>query len=438
MRIQKQNFLLIVAVALGLGALGDAQAVTCPGRNGPYYTDVDGSCVVVPTGYYGTMDFEDSNSCMPTFNTPWCCNINGSTNYIYSSITICPMGYFCSGAGSFCNIAKCPVGSTTSGEGASAASDCNVCLEGFTWNGSKCVLNCPAGQAPNSAGTACEACAVGSWKSATDGSACTACETNQTTVSTGSTSDSACVCKPGYRLNGTTCTACSTGTYKSDASNDTTCTSCGGHKTTSGSGKTSAADCSSCVTGYTGTACTTCAAGYGGNGTTCTACTSGTYKASSGNTSCGTCPTGQTPNKTSAATSCTCAAGYTGSNCTACAQGTWKSGTGTGACTSCGPNMTTDSTGATSKDACKCVAGYVLENGVCVEKTGPDPCADGYTELHTANDLVFKAWAEQTTEHAIVLQRAGSDTKCYVNLASGPAAGAINVKIGETIYHTTD
>ena len=73
---------------------------------------------------------------------------------------------------------------------------------------------------------------------------------------------------------------------------------------------------------------------------------------------------------------------------------------------------------------------------MCIATT--QPCADGYTELRTANGLAFKAWAEQTTEHAIVLQRAGSDTKCYVNLASGPAAGAINVKIGEDVYHTTD
>ena len=100
--------------------------------------------------------------------------------------------------------------------------------------------------------------------------------------------------------------------------------------------------------------------------------------------------------------------------------------------------MTTDSTGSTSSSACKCIDGYELQNGACVEKSGAEPCSDGYTELHTANGLVFKAWAEQTTEHAIVLQRAGSAVKCYVNLAAGAASGAINVKIGEDVWHTTD
>ena len=67
-------------------------------------------------------------------------------------------------------------------------------------------------------------------------------------------------------------------------------------------------------------------------------------------------------------------------------------------------------------------------------------CADGYTELHTENGLSFKAWATQTTEHAIVLQRVGADVQCYVNLVKGEVAAdnAINVMIGDDIYHTSD
>ena len=289
----------------------------------------------------------------------------------------CQPGYYKKSAGT-ASCGPCPGGTYASGTGTTTCTECT----NYTYSergSTECTLPPPGynSAACGSNGNGCYAkttCGYGYYCPG-DGKY-HSCPSNKTTTTDKAEQASDCVCKKGYRLSGTSCVKCDEGTYKDVASNATSCTSCGSNKTSSVTGSTSATDC-------------------------------------------------------------VCKAGYTGANCTACEKGTWKSTTGDAACTACGANMTTATTGATSKDACICADGYELQNGKCV-KSGPDLCGDGYTELHTENGLSFKVWAEKTTEHALVLQRAGSDVKCYVNLAADPATAAINVQIGEDVYHTTN
>jgi hypothetical protein len=123
------------------------------------------------------------------------------------------------------------------------------------------------------------------------------------------------------------CQACGVGTYKT-ASGVGTCDSCPAHSTTSEEGSALVTSCV-CTAGYTADS----------DGVECAACVAGTFKEATGSGTCETCPADTNSAEGSTeATSCVCDTGFTadsdGGGCTACQAGTYKSETGGEASTS--------------------------------------------------------------------------------------------------------
>lgn len=61
-------------------------------------------------------------------------------------------------------------------------------------------------------------------------------------------------------------------------------------------------------------------------------------------------------------------------------------------------------------------------------------CSAGATNLKTSGGLSFPLYSTRTTTPSLCVQY--NDITCYVDLESGTAAGAINVKYNGVTYHT--
>ena len=337
----------------------------------------------------------------------------------------CESGYYCPGDNSRASCTSWRSNTNTNGATGSTGTSACVCKAGYYLSGSTCTA-CDKGtyKSANSNATSCTAAGAGYYVSttgATSRSACSSYRANTDTgVATKSTDASACVCKPGYYLNGSTCTACAKGTYKSISSNTACLTADSGYYVST-TGATAQSTCTSWrantntngVTGSTSTSACVCRAGYYLNGSTCTACSTGKYKSANSNaTSCtaagsgyyvsttgataqSACTSWRANTNTNGATgstgtsACVCKAGYylNGSTCTACSTGKYKSAnsnatsctaassgyyvsttgaTSQSACTSWRANTNTNgATGSTSTSACVCKAGYYLNGSAC-------------------------------------------------------------------------
>ena len=62
------------------------------------------------------------------------------------------------------------------------------------------------------------------------------------------------------------------------------------------------------------------------------------------------------------------------------------------------------------------------------------PCEIGISKLMVSTGDFFQLYAEQYTEHALVVQY--NDEKCYVKLESG--VGNLNVNFNGEIYHAVN
>ena len=137
-----------------------------------------------------------------------------------------------------------------------------VCFEGMEPSGAinnpRCI--CPEGFSKRASGAGCDACALGKFSKSFDSTICLGCPTGSTTLQTGSTNASQCVCSaqsgrvmmadgrcqcpPGSQVNDESggCKPCSANLYSSgyDA---TSCLSCP-ERAVSLSGSASASDCS--------------------------------------------------------------------------------------------------------------------------------------------------------------------------------------------------
>jgi Ca2+-binding EF-hand superfamily protein len=167
------------------------------------------------------------------------------------------------------------------------------------------VRNVPAA---NTTAT-CELCRVGTYKDVGGPSKCRSCPPFSSTISSGSTHATACICNAGFTMPGivtqasnATCAACPHNFYK-DQPGSGPCTPCPPHSTTASSvGAVSIAQC-------------LCEAGYEGNvslGSPCKPCEANTYKPSVGPQSCAACPW-NSKTRTVGSTSiqsCICAEGF--------------------------------------------------------------------------------------------------------------------------------
>lgn len=215
---------------------------------------------------------------------------------------------------------QCPMGSTSLGGGDSFA-DCTA-LPGFYNDGSEirqCVSHANSSAGSTSiaeclclpgyagfagSGEACEACAGGYFKPEWGDGSCTACHVNSGTETLNSTTESQCLCLPGYHaaIGSTECIPCEIGKFKEDLSNTEICDSCGDFRifsTTQQSASASSADC-------------LCDRGRFLENGLCEACGWGFYKEYVGNSVCRSCSYGHST-VSSVSTSpddCVCGQGF--------------------------------------------------------------------------------------------------------------------------------
>jgi hypothetical protein len=299
---------------------------------------------------------------------------------------------------------SCVAGSTTSGGTAKTASTDCKCDLGYT----------------GIDGGPCSTCVINTYKATTGSAACTACSSlSNTQGQRGSTSQSRCVCNPGYTGadGGTNCQPCAIDTWKS-VSGSTPCTSCPTASITLGlTARTLITECK-CSAGYTGndgnpcgscsadtyktlngsSSCLSCPSNsstnaltartlpvqcgcrvglYGPSGGPCSPCLADTYNDDFNQTTCTTCPSGSTTNNLvmrTVITACVCARGYTGSNggpCSGCTANTYKPAVGSATCTACpGFSTTNGATAQLTIASCRCPAGYTgADSSACT------PCA---------------------------------------------------------------
>ena len=207
-------------------------------------------------------------------------------------------GYYMQGS----VVVKCPLGSTSLGAGTSII---NCTAEpGFYNNGieiKRCVANSnssfgstnisdcvclPGYEGFAGSGGSCGACAEEYYKPLLEDGWCTRCRAHSSTGFYGSTSDSHCLCLPGYYFdrNSVKCVPCDVGSFKVDASDASACTPCEDFRafsTTVANASTSSADC-------------LCGMGRYLESELCAACGWGRYKEYIGNSACRSCLHGQT------------------------------------------------------------------------------------------------------------------------------------------------
>lgn len=150
----------------------------------------------------------------------------------------------------------------------------------------------------------CSLCAAGKYSS--DGMTCRTCPPLSTTLFSGSSSISDCLCPPGYyaqnaKFTNMTCVACSSNTFNPTrgATDGSACTPCASATST----KVASTTCN-CDAGYYFAAtatrgCVPCPAGSfnarpgGMDSSVCTLCSVGNYSNTEGSSSCASCfPTG--------------------------------------------------------------------------------------------------------------------------------------------------
>lgn len=176
-----------------------------------------------------------------------------------------------------------------------------------------------------------------------------------------------------------------------------------------------------------------CIEGYEiGNDGQCHACGAGKYKDVEGNSLCMDVPAGKYGcvfdfrqgyyyASSGAARACECYTGYY------CAGGSAQPA-------ECPTGQTTSSDGAKSPSDCKCIDGYEMVDGVCVEPKKQTPCSAGVSVLH-AGDYAYPLYNECDTPAIWIGMPAG---KCCVNLVRGGGNGALNIDYNGTVYHATE
>lgn len=253
-------------------------------------------------------------------------------------------------------------------------------------------LSCPPGYFGRTiSNQSCFACPIGTFKenygNGDSSAVCLTCPTGYTTVSTGNSNITQCVCDIGFGFVNNGCILCNADTYKSTVGNSV-CSACDVKSTTNGLlGAISSGQCL-CKSGFFSTL---------GN-SSCTACPANTYKSTITNGAsssvCVPCGANSTTNSATginAQAGCLCKSGYYGTgnlNCELCPMGSFKPLPGNGdatVCQSCPSNSITDpSQPPTSSSSCKCIAGFFGLSGTTITC---NPCPAGYYKSSIGNGL---------------------------------------------------
>jgi len=312
---------------------------------------------------------------------------------------VCPLGTYLDEASGSC--ASCPLG--TYMDANNTATSCVQCtgLRGTILTGAdsaeKCVCTaagvedvsgdcfCEAGRYLNSTTEECELCGVLSYKSDTGNGECSPCPQYSSTLETGATSetfclcrenlvkvDGGCVCDLGHYYEEGNCSKCALNSYK-DEQSLAACTLCGQNRVTLSEGSDSSDKC-------------VCDAGFEEllGGSECTPCGNETYKTSRGDSVCTQCPLHSFALEGGAVSveQCLCKPGMykeSGGECVLCPAGTYKQ-TYEGACKAC-PTNHSSLEGASSHTQCLCDEGMepAEYSGGC------KACESGYVKYNISN-----------------------------------------------------
>ncbi len=322
----------------------------------------------------GYQDRDGNGVCTPACGTADIdCGENGACSDASGTAScVCEAGY----DGDSCS--QCAVGYQDFDENGTCTPDCTTAALVCGGNNGTCAdssgtarCECLEGYT----GSDCADCTAGYQDNNQDGTCEQTCESASLDCgSYGACSDGSglatCVCGTGY--TGTSCSDCIAG-YQDNDSNGSCLLTCASTNLDCGSnGECSDASGNaicSCSTGYDGAACDVCASGYQDNDEdgVCNPDCTGTDLNCGNN---GTC------SDTTGAAMCICDTGYNGETCAACAPG-YQDNDGDGVCSAtceiaglnCGNGTCVDSSGAAM---CSCSAGY--EGADCTV------CATGYQD----------------------------------------------------------
>ncbi len=343
---------------------GEAQCVCNPGYNGDQCTtcadgfqdnDADGVCT--PTCTESGLACGDHGMCDASGGQPMCA---------------CDQGY----TGDACD--QCADGFQDNDADGTCAPTCDTagldCGDHGTCDDTSGAAVCVCD--PRFDGAACDQCAAGYQDNDADGTCAPNCDTAGLDCGSYGTCDDSsgeavCSCDSAYV--GTQCTSCAPGYQDNDVNGvcEPTCATagvdCGTHGVCVSSSGTPGCYCD---TGYTGSSCGQCDTGYqdnDGDGVCAPDCS--TAGLACGNH--GSCE------DTSGTAICACDTGYMGTTCGGCAAG-YQDNDADGSCTadcahaglSCGANSACDDSSGTA--ACTCDTGYT--GSAC------DQCATGYQD----------------------------------------------------------
>jgi len=402
------------ACACATGYTGD----TCSGCAAGYQdSDSNGTCLP-DCATSGLGSCSSHGTCSDATGTAACTCAAG---YSGATCSGCAAGYQDNDADGTCSPTCATSGTTCSGHGeCSDATGTAKCVCAAEYAGESCGSCAPGHQDGDADGTCAPDCTTSGLGNCSGHGACSASTgTARCTCTAGYTGDTCGDCAAGYQdfdANGSCVPACATsglgncsnhgfcadagGTAKcvcttqyagetcgscadgfQDGDTDGTCSptcatsglaDCSGHGTCSDTGGTALCGC---LTGYSGTTCNACAAGYqDGN-------TDGVCSPDCANSGLGTCSEHGACSDATGTATCVCTTEYTGETCGSCADG-YQDGDTDGTCApTCAKSGLGDCSGhGTCTDTrgtavCGCLTGYAGDtcNG----------CAAGYQDANT-------------------------------------------------------
>ncbi|KAL3875658.1 hypothetical protein ACJMK2_033588, partial [Sinanodonta woodiana] len=334
-------------------------------------------CVPCPMGYYkpAELRFDACLKCRENYTTSG----NGQTSNTSCNIRDCPEGTFISGG----DCIPCPYAMYQDLRHQNSCIECGPNLNTSNTGAvskNDCIIHCRKGYYKNN--TSCVPCAAGTYKPVRGNIECMRCPEGNTSIQ-GSIDCPILHCVPGKTLymKSPVCVECPKGTWKSEAGN-MSCTPCVPSRTTGSTGANSSNMCDKAL----------CVAGEQFNNSTgkCDKCPRGFYKAANENIQnfdiiqCVSCPTGKTTVTTGSSSleDCkldVCQPGLYrpegNTSCSPCPIGQYQPASDQTHCLNCTAGYITSEPNSTSITSCirncRTVGGVYYKNGIC------EPCRVG-------------------------------------------------------------
>lgn len=289
----------------------------------------------------------------------------------------------------------------------------------------------------------CADCPLATYNEVPGQEVCDDCPANSNTVALGAATVTLCLCAAGYEgeiaLPADTCDICGEATYR-EGLGPGTCVACPAEATTLATGSTLLTDCL-CDVGYFGP--------IADPADTCTICPVDTYKdAPTAAAACDDCPADSITEAEGsvAVAACLCAPGFTGevtapdSECDGCAIGSYKEEPGPEDCIDCPLDADTEATGSLDISACRCSPGFGRGGPIELPADTCDACGVNTFKADSANEECVACSADEWTNGQIgqaVCTRQLSEISTELVVGGTVAVGVgIGVAFGAAMFLT--